>query len=263
MLRLSLALLVLVIPSGLAQGAFLASPHARICGIDSDGDGSAGGGDPLFLMAGPCGAGPAAGDVRLTASAGFPGGSIVSGTDQDTGRTALPVAVAYGFVDGDGDGSHALGDEVFLHFGSLPGRVQPGDVVLGGQGAFEAINSGDPRVGHPLLVAVVAVGAESYAERDGTPGFSLGDHLYLDMDGSGAASIGDLRLAVGWPSSSSQMPSTISPGPSPSGNLTPTASPSAAGTPTNDTEGKPAPGPTVAVAGGCLGLLAILARRRF
>lgn len=209
---LVLVALALFAPVGVAQG-LLASPHTGICFLDLEGDGVRAAADPVYLQVAACGAGIGAGDARLVSWAGFQAGTLVTGADDDAGRTTAAVAAGYGFLDEDGNGAHSPNDDVVLHFGPLPGAVAPGDIPLSGPDAFRPIPGSDPRIGSPLLAAAVAVSGESYAERDGSAGFTVADVVYLDLDANGFASIGDLRLAgpAGAPSSTPPASSTTAP----------------------------------------------------
>ena len=198
----ALGLLLLAVPCVAAQSLLAPSPHAAACFLDIGGDGGRGPGDPVFLQQ-ACAGGVAAGDARLSASGGFPGGTLVEGQHPDAGRPTAGLAAAYAFHDADGSGAYSYGDGLFLAFGPQPGPLRPGDLPLTGQDAFASIPGDDPRVGWPLAAAAVAVGGESYQERDGTAGFTTQDALFLDLDGSGTVSIGDLRLAGPAPAASS------------------------------------------------------------
>lgn len=243
MRRLALTALLLALPA--AQAATLApSPHTAACFLDVDGDTVRGASEPTYLQR-ACG-NLLAGDIRLLATAGFPGGSIVTGNDDDASRSTLALAAAYGFVDEDGSGTPSPGDPYVFHVGTLPGTAAPGDIPLTGEGAFQPITPAHPLAGRPLAPLGVAVGGESFAETDGNPGFSTGDVVYLDVDGDGVSSIGDLRLAFGTapapaPSSTAPAPSASTPASAPpaQGPTTPESSPAATGSPTSGTTGAP------------------------
>ena len=189
-------LVLLLLAPSVAAAPLLASPHTVLCFLDGDGDGLRGRLEPLYLQAGACAGGARAADARLS-DGDFPGGTLVSGNDDDTSRTHGALVAGYGFFDADGNGVVSSMDSLYLHLGALPGTLAPGDIPLTGADAFQPLEGSDPRVGNPLAPAPVAIGGESYAETDGNPGFTVGDVLFLDLDGNLVTSIGDLRLAAG------------------------------------------------------------------
>jgi hypothetical protein len=222
---LVLALLA-ALPSATAQGTLFGSPHTATCYLDVNGDSLRGLDEPVYLQQ-ACTIGVAAGDARFTAWDDMPGGTIVNGSHPDAGLQTRPIASAYAFYDGDGGGGYNLGDPLFLAFGTLPGPANPGDLPLTGDDVFTSLRGNDSRIGLPLRAASVAVGGESYAERDGNQGFTTGDTLFLDLDATGTSTLGDLRLAIPGqtvsPSSSSSTSPSASPIPSPSTNTSSTA----------------------------------------
>lgn len=231
-------LLVLLLAPAATQGqsALFASPHTATCFLDINGDGTRSLDDPVFLQR-ACADGTAAGDARLFAWEGFPGGTLIEGQHGDAGTSTAGVASAYAFHDSDGTGAYSPGDALFLALGPIPGPLRPGDLPLVGEDAFASLRGDDPRVGQPLAAAAVAVGGESYQERDGLVGFTTADTVFLDLDGSGTITIGDLRLAVTAPPRTSS--STSSPE-----EPTPSTSPASATTPPNVTPSpNPAPPP--------------------
>lgn len=196
-MRWGLAIALLLIPTVVAQGNLLASPHTTLCFLDIAGDGRRSNEDPVYLQVTACGAGPQAGDVRLTSVAGLQGGTIVHGLDADAGGTGAAVAGTYAYFDNDGNGVYNLADDLFLAFGSVPGPLAASDIPLSGPDAFTPVAGSDGRIGRPIQTAPVAVSGESYRDYDGQPGYSTGDIVYLDLDASGGTSYGDLRLALG------------------------------------------------------------------
>ncbi len=195
-MRLNLILILLAVPVASAA-PLLASPHTVACFLDANGDGARGGLEPVYLQVAACAGGARAADVRLSDGIA-PGGTIVTGLDDDTSRTHLPVpAAGYAFADDDGNGVQSGSDPLYLHLGALPGNLAPGDIPLTGNDAFRPLSGSDSRIGTPVAAAPVAIGAESYSETDGNPGFTVGDVLYLDFDGNAQTTIGDLRLAFG------------------------------------------------------------------
>lgn len=254
---------------GAAAAPLLATPHTAICFLDINGDGRRGLDEPVFLQQ-SCAGGTAPVDARLFAWAGHPGGTLVNGSHEDAGLPTTTVAATYAFQDADGGGGYNLGDPLFLAFGPIPGPARPGDIPLTGDDSFQSLQGNDSRLGRPLLAAPVAVGGESYSERDGNLGFTTGDAVYLDLDGNGQTSLGDLRLAVpATPPSAatpSQSPSTTDPPtPVPQGPMvTPGNASDAPGLsrpPTSSKEqgrGTPVPSMWVPVA---LGLAVALCRR--
>lgn len=184
-------LLLLLLPGTQAQ--LMPSPHTAACYLDIDGDAGRGFDEPVYLQV-SC-TDVRAGDVRLTHWRHH-GGTIVHGLHNDAGLATTLVAATYAYFDADGSGSYGPRDDIFLAFGAIPGPLRVGDIPLVGPSAFQPINATDGRIGRPLLATSVAVGAESYAERDGNPGYTTGDIVYLDLDGNGQITIGDLRLTV-------------------------------------------------------------------
>lgn len=210
-------------PGAAAQSALFPSPHTAICYLDVNGDGLRSADDPVYLQQ-ACAAGTSAGDARLFASGGLPGGTLIHGLDADAGTPTAPLAASYASYDADGSGAYNPGDPLFLAFGPMPGPLRPGDVPLTGSSPFTSVPPSDPRVGWPLTATSVPVGGESYQERDGTQGFTTRDAVYLDLDGSAQISLGDLRLAVPAESPPSTSPSTsAAPSPTAAATTTPPA----------------------------------------
>jgi hypothetical protein len=191
----ALLVAVLAAPAIQAQGTLFPGPHTAVCYLDVNGDGLRSLEDPVYLQQ-SCAGGTSAGDARLFSSGGFPGGTLIEGLHEDAGTATAGIAATYAFHDADSSGAYGFGDPLYLALGPVPGTLRPGDVPLSGGDAFTSLDGDDHRVGFPILAAPVAVGAESYQERDGNPGFTTQDSLYLDLDGSGRITIGDLRLAV-------------------------------------------------------------------
>lgn len=199
---------LLAVPLANAQGELFASPHSATCYLDVDGSGGRGGTEPVWLQIQSCGGSVQAGDVRLTNWQGRPGGTIVVRDDDDAGLPTRGLVATYVYYDKDGGGAYNPGDPLFLALGPVPGPLRTGDLPLTGEGAFEGLAAQDTRVGLPVTAVSVAVGGESYAERDGTGGYTTADVVYLDLDGSGRISIGDLRLTgTRAPTSSEASPS--------------------------------------------------------
>ncbi|HUR60883.1 MAG TPA: hypothetical protein VM286_00770 [Candidatus Thermoplasmatota archaeon] len=254
-----------------AQASLLATSHSGVCFLDIDGDGARNPGDPTFLQAAACSQGPTAGDIRITGSSRHAGGTIILGTDGDVGRRTVARAGQYAFSDNDGNGVYSPSDPIFLAFGPLPGTLAVGDVPLTGATAFASLAPQDARAGAGIQAAPVAIGGEVYAEADGQNGFTTGDVVYLDMDASGSATIGDLRLASG-PSSHVDTNTTTEPTSSntttapasPPSIREPSSSPSAS-PPRADTRAAPSravPGVPILAAIGVMALAAGARRAR-
>lgn len=180
-----------------------ASPHTVTCLLDGNGDGVHTVDEPIYLQRGPCGAGGTqAGDFRFLPFGQHPGGSIVSGLDDDTSRSTVSITTTYVFVDRNGNGVYnggdpSIADDVYLRVGAGGGPLAAGDIPMAGCDTYEAIRPGDPRIGLPGIAAPVAVGSEAFAERDGQTGYTTGDDLFLDMDANLQTTIGDLRMSIG------------------------------------------------------------------
>jgi hypothetical protein len=236
---LAVCLLALALP-GVAALPLSPSPHTVACYFDGNGDGAKNANEAVFLQIKACGLGSTtAGDVRLTWSAGFSGGSLVWGGDPDAGLGTLapPNGVAYGYFDANGDGAYGAGDGVFVHFGPLPGTVSVGDIPLTGASAFQPMSANSPGLNNPLRATPVTVGGESFMDLDGSGGYSVGDAVYLDMDANGQPTPGDLRLASGHAKGSSS-------GTMGQSSATTTTAPPPAQSPSPTTTAPPAPTPT-------------------
>ncbi|MFA5943244.1 MAG: hypothetical protein WC876_02120 [Candidatus Thermoplasmatota archaeon] len=171
------------------SGQVLSDLPAALAFIDGDGDGNADAATPdepayLDLDASQT---VSYGDLRLTPFAGYPAGSMVDLANRDTTRvlsqTTGWLGVAQGAWYADLDGG---------------GRLSAGDVRLDGATAGSKASAATPGLGDSLLMPPMAASPRGHldhvdADHDGR--WAIGSPLFVDLDGDGRASTGDLRLA--------------------------------------------------------------------
>lgn len=128
-----------------------------------------------------------------TASAAY--GDTVQEDDRDLGLGLDDFADARAicYLDEDGDGTHEAGEPLYATGGC--GDVSSLDLrlseSLGGDPGTQ-VDAGDSDAGQPLSdPAGARVG---FFDTDGSSGYSAGDTVYVDVDGSGEVTSGDLRI---------------------------------------------------------------------
>ncbi len=192
---------VVDLASGDLSPLLAGQPFESLCTVDHDGSGRYEAGEPVYAVrAASCEGTTAAGDLRLTAAGEQPPGTQVGPTHPDVGDpyTPMPNGTLVDLYDADGDGTHGLGDRVYLDVGGT-GTVEAGDVRLSGLDAGSTVTAGDSDVHNGLSTmppAELAFDAWRWLDSEGDLAWTPGDLVYADTDGSASLTPADLRLSA-------------------------------------------------------------------
>jgi hypothetical protein len=138
-------------------------------------------------------------DVRLGSVGGEPFGSQVTIGDNDIvyGLADVLPFTAICFVDDDGSGDYNPGEAVYATTDACGGDVTGNDLRLtpsSGQGAGTQVRATHNDFGNPYDDPGASV---EFYDVDGDGVYSLGDQVYIDMDGGGdEVGVGDVRLTT-------------------------------------------------------------------
>ncbi|HEV8360700.1 MAG TPA: hypothetical protein VGR28_09630 [Candidatus Thermoplasmatota archaeon] len=184
------------VPDGMSGAAGGNDPAAWDF-LDIDGDGVWTSGDVAYLDADADNLASSV-DVRLGSVGGEPFGGQVAAGDADlvySLEDSLPFS-AICFVDDDGSGTYNPGEPVYATTASCAGAVTGNDLRLtptAGHGVGTQVRATDNDFGNPYADPGASV---EFYDADGDALYSLGDQVYLDMDGgSDAVAVGDVRLS--------------------------------------------------------------------
>jgi hypothetical protein len=144
------------------------------------------------------------GDICWTTVGGCSGGMQRSGSTSapSTGGTWTDVttasnAGALGVLDANNNNKFDGGDSLYLHFGPLPGNVAAGDILIasdsGGSGSVVTSAGGALKT----LAAVGMTATWKYLDVDGSGTYTYGDLVYLLKAAGTVATPGDVRLNSG------------------------------------------------------------------
>lgn len=144
------------------------------------------------------------GDICLTAVGSCSAGAqrLGSTTQPTTGGTWKNVATAtntgaLAYLDPNNNDKFDVGDSLYLHFGAaaLPAAAAVGDLLIGA----DAGSSGTRVTTSPGTLEAFTPAAYRALDVDGSGAFSVGDLLYAERTGgvTGAAEPGDVRLNSG------------------------------------------------------------------
>jgi hypothetical protein len=171
--------------------------------FNTDGIAGYGVGDTVYLqlVPGP-GAGPAVGDIRLTAlSAALKGGSTVTGSDVDVTVTLLATVPAGGtcFVDNNGDTFLSAGEPLYIQF-TTPGcgvnSVASGDyrvlATSGKQGGTLVSGSDDDFSRNTIPTPASAI---MFFDADGSTAYSNMDPIFLHFGAGTTVVVNDVMLS--------------------------------------------------------------------
>jgi hypothetical protein len=170
-------------------GKAFADVTATLSFIDADGDGqpdASAPDEPVYLDLDGSQT-VSYGDLRLTSFGPYPAGTLVDVANRDEARQLTTAGGWFGalggawYADLDGDS-----------------RLSEGDVRLDGAAAGTKADDATPGVGQALRLPPMAASPRGHldhvdADRDGH--LAVGSPLFVDADGDGQASAGDLRLA--------------------------------------------------------------------
>ena len=166
----------------------LAGSPALFCFVDDDASGTFNSDESVYLAV-ACTT-VAGNDVRIANSGSNAKGSQVRSSNADFGNPLTALPGAGGWYDADGDTFFTAG-ETWYHDTDASGTVTVNDIVLSGSNAGNVVTASTSGLNNPLTALAIA---STFFDADGSTAYDSGDVVYHDSDGSGDASVQDVRL---------------------------------------------------------------------
>lgn len=172
------------------------NPPSSFCFEDESGDGNFQSTERVFLSS-SCGT-ISARDVRIANPiSGQAKGSQVRPTQSDGALATVTLDGALAYRDLDGDDGLSANDTLYWDLaGTGASEVSPLDIVLTGAEAGNPAGSTDTGADLKEIAAGIS-SLVRFADSDADGSYTYGDHVYLDMDEDGLATIADVQLFEG------------------------------------------------------------------